>query len=111
MFDRLLRLLRAIRHAVREEQQPSSRERVFVPPPPEHKAPRVRPWTGEGSRTESNILYHLQYGPMTRAELDAVLDVQTAGIYLPLMVRRGQVCVDRSRRPFVYSAVAAKGGR
>ena len=62
-----------------------------------------RAWTGEGSRIERDILYHLQYGPMTRRQLDDVLDVQTAAIVLPRMVERGLI-LKSGVKPFVYCA-------
>ena len=50
-----------------------------------------RPWTGADSLTAMNIRHHLQYGPMTRQQLNDVLDVTTASIHLPQMVKRGEV--------------------
>ena len=76
------------------------RESVYMKELPGRKA--ERPWTGAGSGTEAGILHHLQYGPMTRKQLDAVLDVTTAGLLLPRMVDRRQIRIVRGTWPFLY---------
>lgn len=65
---------------------------IVLRPCAEPLAPVTRSeWTGAGSLTERQILHHLQYGPMTRRELESVMDVTTAGILLPRLVERGLV--------------------
>ena len=77
--------------------------RFGTPPTPKTK------YTGADSQTQFQIRHHLRYGPLTRRELDDLLDVQTACIHLPLMVERGELTVDKSRRPYRYElAVQAR---
>ncbi len=80
-------------------------ERLFMAEPPVVAKAKVRLWTGRGSATERDILFHLQYGPMTRRQLDDVLDVTTAGLHLRLMIDRGLIRIVRGTWPFVYEAV------
>lgn len=68
-------------------------------------ATRKRVWTGAGSGTEQAILLHLSRGPMTRAELNAVLDVTTSGLILPRMVERGVIRVLPNTWPYCYELV------
>lgn len=70
---------------------------------------KPRPWTGEGSKTEMQILHHLQYGPMTRHQLNEVLDVTTAGIYLPKLVARQKVRIIDGTWPFRYELIERPG--
>lgn len=67
-----------------------------------------RPWNGEGSLTADNILHHLQYGPLTRQQLDDLLDVTTAAIHLPKMIARGEVRKIPGTRPVKYELVQVK---
>ena len=67
-------------------------------------APRAK-WTGEGSGTALGIKHHLQFGPLTRRQLDDLLDVTTAGLLLPRMVERGEVRVIAGTRPYRYELV------
>ena len=72
----------------------------FIKPTP--PLPRVRVWSGKDSFTENQILKHLETGPMTRKELDAVLETKTAMACLPRMVERGIIRLVDKRRPYKY---------
>lgn len=73
-------------------------------------APRFKraAWTGRESRTRADILKHLTKGPMTRAQLNAVLDVTTAQSHLPRMVEDGIISVDRTRGVYRYAIARPK---
>ena len=66
------------------------------------RRPKRKGWTGKGSGTEQHILRHLQDGPLTRHQLDALLPVKTAGQILPRMVERGQISIRPGTRPYQY---------
>ena len=82
---------------------------IVLPDPARVVAPHTRlQWRGEDSQTRQDILWHLQFGPMTRRQIDAVLDVQTAGLLLPRLVEAGAV-VRTKTRPYKYSLSVRQG--
>lgn len=83
--------------------KPRPPQHTYRPSPPPLQRSQ---WTGAGSLTEDNIRHHLQFGPMTREQLNDVLDTQTAGLCLPRMVERGLVRKLPGTRPFRYELVA-----
>lgn len=68
------------------------------------RRPKARSWTVEDSKTWKDILAVLQYAkvPMTQLEISERLDVQTAKIVLPHMVRAGVVMVLPGTWPYQY---------
>lgn len=65
-----------------------------------------RAYDNRHSLTRDQILDVLRRdGPMTRVQIQARLDVTTAGVHLPQMVRRGEVSVVPGTRPYVYVGV------
>ncbi len=67
---------------------------------------RRTPYTGDQSGTRQEIIRLLDlWGPATRKQLQERMNVTTAGIHLPLMVRVGLVRVQPGTWPYVYELV------
>ena len=79
---------------IRVVQQEPAVVRVELPPP--MGARPTRRYTGRGSGTRHDIVDILKtMGPLTRKEIDALLDVTTSGQHLPRMVEDGVLVVQR----------------
>jgi hypothetical protein len=96
---------------------------ISAPDPlPRRPVSRVRhksSWTGNGSRTEADILklFTSHDVRLTRKQINQRLDVTTSAMVLPRMVERGLLVVDGEFVPYVYrlgssvkEAAAGPGG-
>ncbi len=82
----------------RRARQQSKRRRA------QRKTRRVL-WTGEYSKTQREIIAIISAeGPMTRAAINARLDVSTSHQLLPRMVERG--VITASGWPYIYALVS-----